>query len=205
MLSYSKLFFAKALSYGLCFPLRAHSISFRRFHSHVPLVALQNDPCYTESRNEIRIERPRMCFAVAGTEPEEKEQEEEGREVRGERGREKMREPKRAEERKSIPIQSESDKPEQCIVQTHSITQSHTHVEALTQTRTHTLTFAGMCLRVSIKRHYKPHKALQPLKSNDITTLDCLENSLTWAESSHYDDLIGSWRLGCSLSTVRCS
>lgn len=47
-----------------------------------------------------------------------------------------MREPGRAEERKSIPIQSESDKPEQCIVQTHSINQSHTcsvHVEELTQ------------------------------------------------------------------------
>lgn len=44
-----------------------------------------------------------------------------------ERQRDRMREPRRAEERKSIPIQSESDKPEQCIVQTHSITQSHTH------------------------------------------------------------------------------
>lgn len=50
-----------------------------------------------------------------------------------------MREPRRAEERKSIPIQSESDKPEQCIVQTHSISQSHTHVhvEALTDTHMH--------------------------------------------------------------------
>lgn len=63
-----------------------------------------------------------MCFA--GTAAAEKKQ---GRKA----GREKMREPKRAEERKSILIQSESDKPEQCIVQTHSITQSHkhTHVE----------------------------------------------------------------------------
>lgn len=49
------------------------------------------------------------------------------REKEGGGRREGEREPKRAEERKSIPIQSESDKPEQCIVQTHSITQSHTH------------------------------------------------------------------------------
>lgn len=77
-----------------------------------------------------------------------------------------MREPKRAEERKSIPIQSESDKPEQCIVQTHSITQSYTHtrvhVEAFAQTyahacvRTHSLKCA---CRPSIKMHYQPHKA----------------------------------------------
>lgn len=119
-----------------------------------------------------------------------------------------MREPKRAEERKSIPIQSESDKPEQCIVQTHSLTQSHTRIcgEALTQTtHTYTRTLGGMCLRASIKRPYKPHKALQPLKSNDITTLDRFENSLTRAESSHYYDSLGSWRLSCSLFTVRCS
>lgn len=70
-----------------------------------------------------------------------RKQEEEGREGRRGRERGRMREPKRAEERKSIPIQSESDKPEQCIVQTHSITQSHTHtynthVKALMHTYT---------------------------------------------------------------------
>lgn len=92
-----------------------------------------------------------------------------------------MREPRRAEERKSIPIQSESDKPEQCIVQTHSITQSHTHTHTEKHShrhvRTHTHTLGGMCLLAFIKRHYKAHKALQPLKSNDITTLDCCEES----------------------------
>lgn len=62
---------------------------------------------------------------------------EEGREDRGE-GR---REPRRAEERKSIQNQRESDKPEQCIVQTHSITQSH--VEALTNTDTQARTHPG--------------------------------------------------------------
>lgn len=66
---------------------------------------------------------PRLCWYRG---------KEEAREDRGE-GR---REPRRAEERKSIQIQRESDKPEQCIVQTHSITQSH--VEALTNTDTHT-------------------------------------------------------------------
>lgn len=56
-----------------------------------------------------------------------------------ERGRERMREPKRAEERKSIPIQSESDKPEQCIVQDTLTIQSHihVHVETLTDTLMH--------------------------------------------------------------------
>lgn len=60
-------------------------------------------------------------------------------EGRREKERENMREPKRAEERKSIPIQSESDKPEQCIVQTHSITQSHTHMCMWKHSHRHTL------------------------------------------------------------------
>lgn len=57
-------------------------------------------------------------------------------EKKGGRLGEGRREPRRAEERKSIQIQRESDKPEQCIVQTHSITQSH--VEAFTHTHTRT-------------------------------------------------------------------
>lgn len=57
------------------------------------------------------------------------------KEKEGGRLGEGRREPRRAEERKSIQIQRESDKPEQCIVQTHSITQSH--VEAFTHTHTH--------------------------------------------------------------------
>lgn len=56
------------------------------------------------------------------------------KEKKGGRLGEGRREPRRAEERKSIQIQRESDKPEQCIVQTHSITQSH--VEAFTHTHT---------------------------------------------------------------------
>lgn len=81
---------------------------------------------------------------MAGAVPEEKEDEKRTQGKEGRKERKNMREPRRAEERKSIPIQSESDKPEQCIVQTHSITQSHTrihtrthmhvHVEELTQT-----------------------------------------------------------------------
>lgn len=65
-------------------------------------------------------------------------------EARREGWKGRMREPKRAEERKSIPVQSESDKPEQCIVQTHSTTQSHTHVhvEALSPLHTHTCTLS---------------------------------------------------------------
>lgn len=72
---------------------------------------------------------------------------EEGSEGEREARREGERE--RAEERKSIPIQSESDKPEQCIVQTHSINQSHTHVhvEALTQTH--------MCLHTHTRQWVK--------------------------------------------------
>lgn len=139
--------------------------------------------CYRESRDELRLggkDSALLCWYRARREGRGEAQRE------GERERENMREPKRAEERKSIPIQSESDKPEQCIVQTHSITQSYTHtrvhVEAFAQTYAHACvhTHSMKCAcRPSIKMHYKPHKAQQPLKSNDITTLDCFEDSLT--------------------------
>ena len=96
------------------------------------------------------------------------------------RGRigEERRERRRAEERKSIQIQREPDKPEQCIVQTHSITQSH--VEAFTRAHTHTHTQEhpqrNTRAHIFIETHYKPHKALPPLNLNDIPTL---ENLLT--------------------------
>lgn len=83
---------------------------------------MQNDSCYGKS-NEIKTKWGHVWAST-----------EEGR--KAERIGEGRREPKRAEERKSIQIQRESDKPEQCIVQTHSITQSH--VEALTNTDTQT-------------------------------------------------------------------
>lgn len=72
-----------------------------------------------------------------------------------------MREPKRTEERKSIQIQSESDKPEQCIVQTHSITQSHkhTHVE---HSHSHVLTHTHTSWNVLVYLH---KEALQPPQS----------------------------------------
>lgn len=85
---------------------------------------MQHDLCSRKS-NEIKTKWDHVCAST-----------EEGREA--ERIGEGRREPKRAEERKSIRIQRESDKPEQCIVQTHSITQSH--VEALTNTDTHAQT-----------------------------------------------------------------
>lgn len=79
------------------------------------------------------------------------------------------------------------------------VTHTHTHVEALTHKRTHTL--GEMCLLLHLLLLHKgitnPHKASQPLKSNDITTLDVL----TRAERAHY---AGS-TLGCSLSAVRSS
>lgn len=65
------------------------------------------------------------------------------KERQGGRLGERRREPRRAEERKSIQIQRESDKPEQCIVQTHSITQSH--VEAFTHTHRGTLSEKHTC------------------------------------------------------------
>lgn len=50
---------------------------------------MQNDYCYGECRNEVRVEGPRMCFA--GTAPSEKKTGEEGRERENERAEESRR------------------------------------------------------------------------------------------------------------------
>lgn len=78
-----------------------------------------------------------------------------------------MREPKRAEERKSIPIQSESDKPEQCIVQTYSITQSHTHTRMWKHSHTNARTHWVKCASSSTSS--SSIKALQtPIKHRNL-------------------------------------